>query len=357
MTEVAGKKNLRVGQYGYSLDIIDVGKRGFCYFDGERYNVKAGASIRKWAEVIVITLVPEATVIETWSVFPLSYELSEGGFQSVGESNPLPVIETGLRTITAETPILNASKTLLLQYLSMHPTGIPFHLEDWQYPRGWSLGGSVDGGLQRLEIDYGMSEAPDEKFAPNWTPQNGKHMAKVLSSGILGSEWVTLIKNFGALPKMRLGFETWVAWPYDRATLNARCGQFGIGFHYMPNSSDYYWAMCYVQPPNDRLVALTTAGVQQAVYNFPTGESFETLGYGCLVWHNMKLIVDFSTLPPKYVKLYFDDIEVSLSGVTVYHSPVAGYRHLKAVFGICQAGAVTQYITYLGNTILTMDEP
>jgi len=84
------ESNLRVGQYGYSLDTILDGKRGFCYFDGKRHKVKAGGDIRKWAEVILITNVPEPTAIETWSVFPLSYALTTGGFQTVGESHPLP---------------------------------------------------------------------------------------------------------------------------------------------------------------------------------------------------------------------------------------------------------------------------
>jgi len=84
------EKPLRVGQFGYSLDIIELGKKGFCYFDGERHKVKAGGGIRKWAEVILITNVPEPTIIETWSVFPLSYALTTGGFQTVGESHPLP---------------------------------------------------------------------------------------------------------------------------------------------------------------------------------------------------------------------------------------------------------------------------
>jgi len=88
--EDKGKESLRVGQYGYSLDIIEDGKQGFCYFDGERHKVKAGGGIRKWAEVILITTVPEPTVIETWSVFPLSYALTEGGFQTVGQATPLP---------------------------------------------------------------------------------------------------------------------------------------------------------------------------------------------------------------------------------------------------------------------------
>lgn len=82
--------SLRVGQYGYSLDVIEDGKRGFAYFDGARYKAKAGSPIRKWAEVIVITTVPEPTIIETWSVFPLSYETATGAFVTVGTSTPLP---------------------------------------------------------------------------------------------------------------------------------------------------------------------------------------------------------------------------------------------------------------------------
>jgi hypothetical protein len=248
------------------------------------------------------------------------------------------------------------SKSLLLQYLSMHPTGIPFYLEDWQYPRGWSLGGSAYGGSQSVEVDYGLSEAAAEHQAPNYTPFNGKSMLKVLSSGLAGSEWTTLIKNFGVPPSSRLGFETWVAWPYSRASLNMLCQLFGIGFHYMPNTSDYYWLMTYVSPVNNSLVALTTGGVTKTVYSFLATEQFESLAYGDLVWHNMKLVVDLSLLPTGFVKLYWDDVEVDLSAVPCYRTTVAGFKHLKAVFGFHQVAA-TQYITYLGNTILTLEEP
>jgi hypothetical protein len=85
------KASLKVGQYGYSLEAISNGKRGEVYVNGDRVVLKAGADIRKWAEVIIITIVPEPTVIETWGVFPLSYELDAGGYQTVGQSTPLPV--------------------------------------------------------------------------------------------------------------------------------------------------------------------------------------------------------------------------------------------------------------------------
>lgn len=111
------KKALKVGQYGYSLEAIASGKRGFCYFDSERVNVKAGAAIRKWAEVIVITKVPEPTVIETWGVFPLSYETVEGSgtFEVVGKDTPLPVT-MGARSVTyvTVTPTDSGATTLII---------------------------------------------------------------------------------------------------------------------------------------------------------------------------------------------------------------------------------------------------
>lgn len=99
MSELGDKSQLKIGQFGYSLDIISVDKRGPCYFGGVRYDVKAGTDIRKWAEVVVITLTPEPTVIETWGVFPLSYGLIAGGFRTVGENTPLPVT-AGSKAIT-----------------------------------------------------------------------------------------------------------------------------------------------------------------------------------------------------------------------------------------------------------------
>jgi len=101
---------LKVGAIGYSLNTINQDKRGFCYFDGERHEVKAGSYVRKWAEVILITTVPEPTVIETWSVFPLSYELADGGFQTVGVNTPLPVTG-GSRAITVKTIEVTAVDT------------------------------------------------------------------------------------------------------------------------------------------------------------------------------------------------------------------------------------------------------
>lgn len=85
------KKVLPVGTIGYAVDAIAEGKKGFCHFAGERYDIKAGAAIRKWAEVIVISNAPEPLAIETWGVFPLSYLLSNGDFTTVGEDHPMPV--------------------------------------------------------------------------------------------------------------------------------------------------------------------------------------------------------------------------------------------------------------------------
>ena len=99
MSKLGDKNKLKIGQFGYSLDIIALDKKGPCYFDGVRYDVKAGTDIRKWAEVIVITLTPEPTVIETWGVFPLSYELAAGGYKTVGANFPLPVT-AGSRAIS-----------------------------------------------------------------------------------------------------------------------------------------------------------------------------------------------------------------------------------------------------------------
>ena len=96
MTALGDKSKLRIGQFGYSLNKIASAARGPCYFDGIRYDVLAGGDIRKWSEVIVITLTPEPTVIETWSVFPLSYELTGGGYLSVGEGSPLPITAAGI---------------------------------------------------------------------------------------------------------------------------------------------------------------------------------------------------------------------------------------------------------------------
>ena len=91
MSALGNKEDLKVGKIGYSLDTIASGQKGFCYFDSIRYEVLAGSDIRKWAEVLIITLAPQPTVTETLSVFPLSYLLAGGGFQTVGVNNPLPV--------------------------------------------------------------------------------------------------------------------------------------------------------------------------------------------------------------------------------------------------------------------------
>ena len=108
MSELGAKSKLKIGQFGYSLDIISLDKHGPCYFEGVRYDVKAGTDIRKWAEVIVITLAPEPTVIETTGIFPLSYELTAGGFRTVAENFPLPVT-TGTKAITYTTIEATAS--------------------------------------------------------------------------------------------------------------------------------------------------------------------------------------------------------------------------------------------------------
>lgn len=115
MAEDESKGSLRVGQYGYSLDTIMDGKQGFCYFDGKRAKVKAGGAIRKWAEVILITTVPEPTVIETWSVFPLSYEKTggAGAYTTVGEDSPLPVTPNSKAVLWVQEDITSSGNTLL----------------------------------------------------------------------------------------------------------------------------------------------------------------------------------------------------------------------------------------------------
>ena len=134
MSELGVKSKLKIGQFGYSLDIISNEKRGRFYFDGVRYDVKAGGDIRKWAEVLVITLTPEPTVIETWSVFPLSYLTSSGGFTTVGVDNPLPVTAgtkaityTSLTVTAAGTTALvtptSATKKIRVQYFSYGNAG------------------------------------------------------------------------------------------------------------------------------------------------------------------------------------------------------------------------------------------
>ena len=113
MSELGAKSRLKIGQFGYSLDIISLDKRGPCYFDGVRYDVKAGTDIRRWAEIVVITLTPEPTVIETWGVFPLSYGLVAGGFRTVAENNPLPVT-AGSKAISFTTITATASGNTII---------------------------------------------------------------------------------------------------------------------------------------------------------------------------------------------------------------------------------------------------
>ena len=129
MSELGDKSKLKIGQLGYSLDIISLDKHGPCYFDGVRYDIKAGTDIRKWAEVVVITITPEPTIIETWGIFPLSYGLVIGGFQTVAENTPLPI--TGgsralthvsiVATATGNTAIVTPSpgKKIRVHYFSM----------------------------------------------------------------------------------------------------------------------------------------------------------------------------------------------------------------------------------------------
>lgn len=108
LSAVGDKKDLKIGQFGYSLEKIDENEHGPCYFDGIRYDVKAGADIRRQAEVVLITLTPEPTVVETWGVFPLSYGLRAGGFKTVDENYPLPVT-TASKAITHVTIEATAS--------------------------------------------------------------------------------------------------------------------------------------------------------------------------------------------------------------------------------------------------------
>jgi hypothetical protein len=119
LSKLGDEKDLSVGKIGYSLDAIPSGQRGFCYFNGTvRYQVLAGTDIRKWAEVIVITLTPSPTVIETWSVFPLSYQLAAGGLQAVGEASPLPtrpyygLTAGGFQGVGETTPMPTRAQTL-----------------------------------------------------------------------------------------------------------------------------------------------------------------------------------------------------------------------------------------------------
>ena len=114
MSELGNKSKLKIGQFGYSLEIISLDKRGPCYFDGVRYDVKAGTDIRKWAEVIVITLTPEPTVIETTGIFPLSYELTAGGFKTVAENFPLPVTATSKGVTHEIKTIIDSGNTLIV---------------------------------------------------------------------------------------------------------------------------------------------------------------------------------------------------------------------------------------------------
>lgn len=95
--------DLRVGMLGWSAEAIAEGKGGYCYFpvgekdetyEGGRVWIKlrvtAAEDIREERDVIVAD--PELNVKEHTPV-ELSYERTEGGFQRVTETYPLPVTE------------------------------------------------------------------------------------------------------------------------------------------------------------------------------------------------------------------------------------------------------------------------
>jgi hypothetical protein len=235
------------------------------------------------------------------------------------------------------------SKNLLLQYFSKHPTGVPLYIEDWASTRAWSVG-ETGGGSGGAEVVNGYGT-----FGPGIF--NGVSMLKLTSPGV--SEGLTRISRpQGIPPNLRVGIETNFAIPFNLlAEIQTYMRTFEFGLTYYDGTSRYEAVARYNAAADTLEVTdLVNSYVQQANMR----SRFRTLQHW-LIWHNIKLVADFTT--KKFVKLYFNEMEFDISNIPITANLANVERWFMPHITIRDLLVANQFSVYVGNTFLTMEEP
>lgn len=245
---------------------------------------------------------------------------------------------------------------LRMQYLSRHPTGVPWCVEDWKYARGWTRAQSNNGtGDFKIVTEADLELAASDVKRPGVF--NGKQMCEILSSGVASGFFTLYPPVISALPSMRLGMEVNFAFPYTLAQLQARMNYCDLAaFSYC------YGGALMARGRIRYLAGADTLNINDGVANTVILENVFGTEYHTtadfLCWHNIKFIFDLTSGLGNYVKVFFNEREIDLS---IYPSlgaaPTNPERILRMWVEPRDLIAPVQFKMYLGNVICTMEEP
>jgi len=233
-----------------------------------------------------------------------------------------------------------------LSTLSRHPSGNPIFFEDWSYGRAYSVTTSGAGGYEVVNSSNVVGQE---------TVFNGKSMGKITTPGTGVAAYTSLFYNINPLSNLRLGLEVNFAFPYTQAQLALNFTEiyFGITLVKELVGVNQLGAFVRYYPADDslRLAGTATPWPGDLLLTNVFGTRYFTDWF--LIWHNLKLVVDFEN--EVGVKLFFDDREINLSSYAFQRTVRPRQPVLQFSFGAQDRGA--SVMMFLGNMIFTTEEP